>query len=62
MSFEIRVLIIEAENWCWCEQCDAPSTMTKNGRCARCTSQAVAFLDHLQVGEEAESSQLEARS
>jgi len=31
--------------------------MDKNGRCARCQSNAVAFMDHLQVGEESAEAQ-----
>lgn len=53
MGLSLRVFIIEAANWCWCEGlCKGPSTMDKNGRCARCGSEAVAFMDHIQVGSD----------
>ena len=52
-----RSIIIEANNWCWCADCDAPSEMAKHGRCVRCGSNAVAFLKRIQVGREAISTQ-----
>ena len=47
-----ELMTIETEHWCWCEECAAPSTMNQHGRCERCGSNAVAFLERLQLGEE----------
>ena len=44
------VIVIDSEDWCWCADCNAPSQM-KEGRCARCTSAAVAYFTRIQIGE-----------
>lgn len=43
---------IDTRNWCWCQQCNAPSTMDRTGHCAGCGSDAVAYMGRIQIAPE----------